>query len=146
MRSIAELLELHDRTAVVSGAAGYIGSAVCDTLLELGARVAMLDHAGDRLQTRQRELASRGTTIAVECDLGREKQARLAVREAADRLGGVDILIHCAGFTGDTRLQGWAAPFERQTTEALEAAMRVNATSAFDMVQESAAQDRKSVV
>jgi NAD(P)-dependent dehydrogenase (short-subunit alcohol dehydrogenase family) len=150
MRSVLELLDLRDRTAVVSGAAGHIGRAVCDTLVELGARVAMLDIDADRLRARQRELSSRSETIAVKCDLGREKQARRAVRQAADRLGRIDILIHCAGFTGDTRRKGWAGPFESQTTEALEAAMRVNATSAFAMVQESAvrlaASGRGSVV
>lgn len=137
MRSVHDLLDLRGRAAVVSGAAGHVGRTVCDTLVELGARLAMLDVDAERLHTCERELSGRTEITAVECDLGHERQTRRAVRQAVDRLGGIDILIHCAGYTGETSHEGWAVPFESQTAEAIEVAMRVNVTSAFVMVQES---------
>jgi NAD(P)-dependent dehydrogenase (short-subunit alcohol dehydrogenase family) len=51
-------------------------------------------------------------------------------------MGGLDIVVHCAGFLGTTTVEGWACRFEEQTVDAWDAAMRVNLTSAFAMVQE----------
>ena len=50
-------------------------------------------------------------------------------------MGGLDILIHAAAFVGTTDFPGWAVPFEEQSIEASDAAMRVNLTSAFILVQ-----------
>lgn len=137
MRTVLQLLDLRGRRALISGAAGHVGRTACETLLELGARIAMLDLDGGRLETRQQELSGCGETVVLPCDLGRESVTRQAVRRAIDVLGGIDILIHCAGYTGDTKRPGWAEPFDHQTTAALEDAMRVNVTSAFVMVQEA---------
>ena len=43
MRKISELIDLDNRKALVTGGAGHIGLAVCETLLELGSNVAILD-------------------------------------------------------------------------------------------------------
>ena len=46
MRSVTELMSLSGRTALVTGGAGHLGRAICETLAELGAAVAVLDKAG----------------------------------------------------------------------------------------------------
>ena len=43
MRSVAQLINLSERRALVTGGAGHIGLAVGETLVELGATVAILD-------------------------------------------------------------------------------------------------------
>ncbi len=43
MRTISQLMDLRGRTALVAGGAGHLGRAACETLVELGARVAVLD-------------------------------------------------------------------------------------------------------
>jgi NAD(P)-dependent dehydrogenase (short-subunit alcohol dehydrogenase family) len=53
------------------------------------------------------------------------------------KMDGLDILIHCAAYVGTTQVAGWAAPFEQQSVAAWDAAMRVNLTSAFILVQEA---------
>ncbi|MBI2789652.1 MAG: SDR family oxidoreductase [Elusimicrobia bacterium] len=136
MRSIAELSRLDGRKALVAGGAGHVGLAVCETLAELGARVAVLDR--DPAACRRRAAALPGGAVAVPCDLSSEAGTRRAVRAAQRRLGGLDILVHAAAFVGTTKLAGWAEPFARQSTKAFDAALRVNLTSAFTMVQEAA--------
>jgi NAD(P)-dependent dehydrogenase (short-subunit alcohol dehydrogenase family) len=59
------------------------------------------------------------------------------ITEAMEGLGGLDILVHGAAFVGTTHHPGWSVPFERQTVEAWNAALQVNVTSAFVMVQEA---------
>ena len=43
MLAVRQLIDLTGRKALVTGGAGHIGLAVCETLLELGANVAILD-------------------------------------------------------------------------------------------------------
>lgn len=148
MRSVKQLLDLKGRRALVTGGAGHAGLAVCQTLLELGATVAVMDRREKDCAQRARLLGPRAFPLA--CDLGDERAARGAVKRAVARMRGLDILVHCAAFTGDTRLPGWAVPFARQSGSSWEAALRVNLTSAFILAQEArqalAASGRGSII
>jgi len=138
-RSLAALMDLTGRKALVSGGAGHIGLVVDEALLELGASVAVLDRDEAACRKRARAL-SRGRTkraIPVAADLTDEAMTRQAIRRTLKELGGLDILIHCAAYVGTTKVDGWACPLETQTVKAWDAAMRVNLTSAFVMVQEA---------
>ncbi len=48
MKSIKELMNLSGRTALVTGGAGYIGTAFCEALAEAGANIAVLDISEER--------------------------------------------------------------------------------------------------
>ena len=140
MRSVKQLSNLTGRRALVTGGAGHIGLATTETLLELGASVGLLDVHGAACRERARALGrAHGTrrVISMSCDLRDERASRAATREAIAALGGLDILVHSAAYVGSARLNGWAVPFERQTVEAWDAALRVNLTSAFVLVQEA---------
>lgn len=141
LRSITHLMDLSGRNALVTGGAGHLGVAIAEALVELGASVGLLDVDADACEVavRRLERLKQGTAVAVPCDLKDEEATRSVLRQALQRWGGLDILIHCAAYVGTTRHPGWAVPLERQTVEAWDAAMRVNLTSAFVMVQEARA-------
>ncbi len=121
MRSLTELRDLSGRRALVAGGAGHLGRAVCEALAELGAEVAIVDlHDAD-----------------VFADLADEAATREAVRQVDAKLGGLDVLVHCAALVGQTELAGWSVPFEEQTVEAWDLALRVNLTSAFVLAHEA---------
>jgi NAD(P)-dependent dehydrogenase (short-subunit alcohol dehydrogenase family) len=126
MRSLVELGDLAGRRALVAGGAGHLGRAAVQALLEAGAQVAVADLDG----------APRGTT-GIQVDLADEEGARSAVREASERLGGLDVLVHAAALVGTSALEGWAVPFAEQTLAAWDAALRLNLGSAFVLVQEA---------
>ena len=67
----------------------------------------------------------------------KEKETRKAVRQAIRELGGLTILVHCAALVGANSAPGWSVPLSRQSIETWDAALRINLTSAFVMVQES---------
>lgn len=119
------------------GGAGHLGRAACETLIELGARVAVLDRREPDARAAAESFPD-GAAIPLAADLADERATRRAAREAVRRLGGLDILIHSAAYGGTAKLSGWAVPFERQTSGAFDAALRVNLTSAFTLVQEAA--------
>jgi NAD(P)-dependent dehydrogenase (short-subunit alcohol dehydrogenase family) len=128
------LMNLKGRKALLSGGAGHLGLAIGQALVELGATVAVLDRGEKACAARARSLVR---AVAAPCDLSDEAATRAAVRGVVSRLGGLDILVHAAGYVGDTCVPGWSAPFEKQTAGAFEEALRVNLVSAFVMVQEA---------
>lgn len=141
MRTLAQVMDLSGRHALVTGGAGHIGVAACQTMVELGASVAVLDVEKGACEESAAELCLlRGSSArAFPCDLEDEQATRAAVRQIIREFGGLDIVIHCAAYVGMTPVPGWAVPFEQQTVAAWDAAMRINVTSAFVVVQEARA-------
>ena len=43
MRSLASLMDLNGRVALITGGAGHLGRTFAESLLELGARVVLVD-------------------------------------------------------------------------------------------------------
>lgn len=140
MKTVSQLMDLKGRAALVTGGAGHIGLAAAEALMELGASVAVVDCQKETCEKRCEDLNSRGyksKALALTVDVASEKDLRKSVQEAAKALGGLDILVHSAAFVGTTNFPGWVAPFSKQSVEAWDAAMRVNLTAAFVMVQEA---------
>jgi len=139
MRSLEQLMDLSGRKALLTGGAGYIGQAAAEAMVELGANLAIVDLDQTACQRRVEQLSEirKDSAVAVVCDLSDEDSARGAVRQSVSELGGLDIIVHCAAYVGTTQYPGWAVPFEQQTVEAWDAAIRVNLTSAFALVQEA---------
>ena len=139
MKSLKQLMDLTGRKALVTGGAGHVGLAICEALLELGATVTLSDMDSKACDARKDELAGNlsDRVHAAPADLGDETQVRKLVRDSIQRMGGLDILIHSAGYVGTTKVPGWAVPFEDQTLVAFESAMRVNVGAAFVATQEA---------
>lgn len=141
-RSVHQLTDLSGRKVVLTGGAGYVGLAVGEALVELGATVAIVDRDAKACEERAAtlsQLQKKGGTVPLGCDLRDEEATRRMIRDAIKKLGGLDILIHCAAYVGTTTVPGWAVPFDQQTVQAWDEAVRVNLTSAFIMVQEARA-------
>ncbi len=139
MRTVAKLMDLRGRRALITGGAGHIGSAVGETLIDLGSTVAILD-LDIRACEKQAQLFNRGrpgSAYPFSCDLRDERRTRLVINKVIEEMGGLDILVHCAAYVGTTQDPGWAVPFEEQTVAAWEDATRVNLTSVFVMIQEA---------
>ena len=141
VRTIAELLSLDGRRALITGGAGHVGRVVSDGLLELGAKVAIVDLDEDACWHGSSELSigRPERVMAIRCDLGDEAAARQVVHQVVERWQGLDIIVHCAAYTGTSQHPGWAVPFPMQTAGAWDAALRVNLTSAFVLAQEASA-------
>lgn len=74
--------------AIVTGGASGIGAGTAAMLKERGAAVAVLD-----LQPEQ----AAPDHIAIKCDVSDDVSVRIAVREAAEAMGGIDIVVNNAG-------------------------------------------------
>jgi NAD(P)-dependent dehydrogenase (short-subunit alcohol dehydrogenase family) len=95
--------ELDGKVAVVTGAAGNIGSVTSKVLAEAGASVTMTDIVGDRLEEVAASLEGEGyKVLPVVADVASESDVANVVRETITAFGGIDILDNNAGGTSLT--------------------------------------------
>lgn len=92
---------LDGRRVLITGAAGGLGAACAEALSATGARVALADLAGERLEAMAGRLPS---ATVVEADLASAAACHAAVAEATTALGGLDGLVACAGIQRTTPL------------------------------------------
>ncbi|MCJ1674590.1 MULTISPECIES: SDR family NAD(P)-dependent oxidoreductase [unclassified Rathayibacter] len=86
------------KVAFVTGAASGIGRATALAYAREGAKVAVVDLAGDGLQGVREEIAAAGgTAIALECDVADAEQVAAAVARTVSELGGLHVAFNNAG-------------------------------------------------
>ncbi|HEX6013478.1 MAG TPA: short-chain dehydrogenase/reductase [Geminicoccaceae bacterium] len=88
-------LELPGRTALVTGAARGIGLDTARRLAARGCAVALLDRDGERAAREATALGPRA--LALGADVADRPAMQAAVAEAAERLGGLDVVVANAG-------------------------------------------------
>ena len=121
--------ELDGRAALVTGASSGIGRATALRFAAEGARVALVGRDAGKLKETAAEVARRGgEAVEVQADVTVEAHARRAVETAAERLGGIDVLVNAAGIISNgtvetTPLSDW------------DEMMNVNLRSVFHLMQ-----------
>jgi 2-hydroxycyclohexanecarboxyl-CoA dehydrogenase len=90
---------LKDRVAIVTGAAGGIGQAICRRFVAEGVRLAAADVNGPALAGLAGELkASGGDVLPLAFDITRLDEVEAAVARAQEAFGRIDILVNNAGW------------------------------------------------
>ena len=104
-------IDLHQRIAVVTGAAQGIGRAIATRLLPSGAAVCLWDRISEALISTAHDLVALGTVETVTVDVTDPAAVSAAVQTTRERLGGIDILVNNAGIAGPTHPL-WEYPLE----------------------------------
>jgi len=91
-------LELQGKTAIVTGGSRGIGKAVARELALEGVDVAIVARGHEALEAAAQELAAETgrRILPIAADTGRDDPVREMVRQAADALGRIDILVNSA--------------------------------------------------
>ena len=90
-------LDFAGRRAVVTGGAAGIGLAVASRLAASGAKVTLWDRDEAALAQAANKV---GGALAQALDVTDDRAVEEAARVAAERLGGIDVLVCSAGITG----------------------------------------------
>ncbi len=105
---------LEGRKAIVTGASSGIGEATARALAAEGATVALGARRGNRLEALAEEISNGSPHHPFSVDIGEQSAATRFVDDAAEAMGGLDILINNAGVMLLGPLQG-ADPDEWRT-------------------------------
>ena len=91
----ADLSRLAGKRVLITGAARGIGAALAERLASHGARIALVGLEPERMAAVA-ERCGEGTFVA-ECDVSDNEKVTAAVDEAAEALGGLDVVVANAG-------------------------------------------------
>ncbi|WP_211654777.1 SDR family NAD(P)-dependent oxidoreductase [Planococcus alpniumensis] len=117
--------KLEGKVAVITGAAGALGTAIAEQLLAEGAKVALVDfnqQALDKLVHRFNDVAN---VMGLVANLSREEEVKNYVERVVERWGSIDVFMNNAGIIGKT------APLTEQTSEDFDAMMNLNVRGVF---------------
>jgi 2-hydroxycyclohexanecarboxyl-CoA dehydrogenase len=120
-------MDLHNRTALVTGGARGIGAAIAQQLAAAGATVAIVDVDGETARQTAAALPTPGLGLAADC--ADEAAMQAAVAQIVARCGGIDILVNNAG--GGRPGSGIGNPFTRVSAADWDDQLATNLRSAF---------------
>jgi NAD(P)-dependent dehydrogenase (short-subunit alcohol dehydrogenase family) len=129
-------MRLQDKLAVITAAASGMGRAGVEHFVREGARVAAVDINANALDALVREFGPNGEVVPIRADLSTDAGARDSINQAADLLGGVDVLWAHAGIPGPGSI-------EHLDMAEYQLAMQLNVTSAVLAAGEVAKHMRK---
>ena len=126
---------LRGKTAIVTGAAGGIGEAICKKLADMGLNLVI---TGRKVQALE-ELAAQLPT-KVHCCVGDLQELSFVDRllaETREVFGGVDVIINNAGLSHNCTV-------EEMTPELFDSIMRVNVRAPYFLCQKAVEDLKKS--
>jgi NAD(P)-dependent dehydrogenase (short-subunit alcohol dehydrogenase family) len=118
-------IRLDGKVAVVTGAAGVIGTATIKLLAERGSRIVAVDRDEKQLQAAIRDLSAQAEAFAVTADVTQEDEVADYVRAAVDRFGAIDVFYNNAGIEGDI------VPIVRYSLETFRRVLDVTVVGVF---------------
>ena len=128
-------MKVKDKIAIVTGGGGGLGEGICLCLAKEGAHVVVSDN--------QLDLAEKGTvkvkdlgrkSLAIETDVTDEAQVQKMVDTTVQELGGLDILVCCAGISGfvhQKELEDTSTDIENLLVEDWDLTFGVNTKGVF---------------
>ena len=128
--SLAKLLDLHGKVALVTGGSRGLGLQMAEVLGELGAKVAITARKKGELDDAAAHLKSLGIdALPVVCDMGDLAAIPPMVGRVIDSLGPIDILVNNAGTS-------WGAPTIEHPLDGWNKVITLNVTAIFVVTQE----------
>lgn len=126
------------KTAIVTGASGGIGSAVCEKLASLQMNQVITGRKMDVLEKLSAKACGLGAEVmACAGDVTDSAFRKSLVQNAVERFGSLDVVINCAGIAQNQH-------FEEVTEEDYDRIMNLNAKAPYFLCQAALPELRKS--
>ncbi|MCF8480333.1 MAG: SDR family NAD(P)-dependent oxidoreductase [Rhodospirillum sp.] len=125
-------MQIEGQAAIVTGGASGLGAATARMLAEAGAKVTILDRAGEEAA----KVAATIGGLGLGCDVTDGEGVALALEQARSAHGVERILIQCAGIGTAKRIVGKQGPMDLADFEKV---IKVNLIGSFNVLRLSAA-------
>ncbi|MBK0401709.1 SDR family oxidoreductase [Adhaeribacter sp. BT258] len=98
MKRLQELFNLKGKTAFVTGGAGYLGKAICETLAELGANLVIASRDETKCKDYARVITENFgvKAIGIGMDITSIDSIKAALSQIENEFGSIDILVNDA--------------------------------------------------
>ena len=138
MRTLKELMNLKGRIALVTGACGFLGSVICETLAEQGCDLILLDLPESNFEDLHLRIEEQNDVkiYTIKSNLEDADSRQNAIKKVLKEHKQLNILINTAALVGSTPLDGWATSFENQSLETWDRAFNINLTSVFHLARD----------
>lgn len=132
MKKLLDMLSLKGKVAFVTGGAGYLGTAMCEVLAEMGAHVVVVSRDGTKCTAlAERLTAEYGVrAMGLGVNIREPEEIRQALKQTVDTFGRLDILINNA-WSGTTN------SFDSISYEHWERDLNMGLTAVFATVKEA---------
>jgi len=101
-------MKIEDARAVVTGGASGLGAAVASHVASKGGKVVIVDVQEGPGQATAAKLGANVSFLR--CDVTSEAEVNSTMEAAASRMGGLNLLVNCAGVVGAGRVLGKNGP------------------------------------
>jgi NAD(P)-dependent dehydrogenase (short-subunit alcohol dehydrogenase family) len=126
-------MQLNQVKAIITGGASGLGHAVAQHLVTNGGHVALFDVNEDKGQEAAKSLG--GNARFFRTDVTSEDGVATNVSAARDALGGLNVLVNCAGILGAGRMLGKEGPMPLST---FATTVMVNLVGSFNVAKAAA--------
>lgn len=129
------IFSLSGKRVVVTGGSGHLGKSIVGALLSDDAIVYAVDLREQVLLESFGSQVEQERLFLLSCDLEVETERTLLVSRINKLTASIDGIVHCAALVGTSQLQGWAVPFESQSSVTFRRAIEVNLVAPFHLTQ-----------
>lgn len=126
-------MKLQEIRAAISGGASGLGLATAQRLVTEGARVTLLDVNDEAGEAAASELGEHASYLST--DVRSESSVVKAIRQASDRMGGLNMAVNCAGVIGAARVLGRDGPM---SLEFFSNVIQINLAGSFNVAKAAA--------
>lgn len=117
-----------DKTAIITGAAGGIGTAITQRFLDEGAKVVAVDLSTEALEKLSSKMGDPENLLLVRTDISSEESTQQLYKQVKDKWNSVDIIINNAGWFPFLE-------FEKMTYEDWKKVMSINLDGGFLVIK-----------
>lgn len=118
-------MDVRDKVVIVAGGFGSLGTVVTSSLLERGAKIAVID-------AQAAPPDAPPDVVAIHAELADEQAVSVALDRVVSKFGKISVLVNCAGLIHSEPLVNLTNPEQRRHAfHAWESVIRSNLTAAF---------------
>lgn len=127
-------MNINQIKAVITGGASGLGHAVAQRLIAAGGQVSLFDVNADKGREAANMLGDKADFFAT--DVSDENQVSQQITAAANAMGGLNLLVNCAGILGAGRVLGREGPMP---LDRFATTVKVNLIGSFNVAKAAAA-------